>query len=65
MKILFYITSYPGYGGIETVTTVLANRFAEHGVVCSILSYWNRTLFLLSKLSVLVNVSLFRELGIR
>lgn len=30
MNILFYICRYPGYGGIEKVTTVLANYFVEN-----------------------------------
>ena len=31
MNILFFYRIYPNYGGVETVTTVLANRFASDG----------------------------------
>jgi glycosyltransferase involved in cell wall biosynthesis len=34
MNILFYISRFPGYGGIEKVTTVLANEFAKEHEVC-------------------------------
>lgn len=36
--ILFLIARYPGYGGIEKVTTVLANQWVAkyHIVICSI-----------------------------
>ncbi len=28
--VLYYIHHYPGYGGIEKVTTILANHFVEN-----------------------------------
>ena len=35
MNILFFYRVYPNYGGVEVVTTVLANRFIKdgHGVM--------------------------------
>lgn len=39
MKILFYITYYPNFGGIEKVTTYLANQFFQEGVDVHILSF--------------------------
>ena len=35
MNILFFYRVYPNYGGVEVVTTVLANRFIKdgHGVI--------------------------------
>lgn len=41
-NILFYITYYPGYGGIEKVTTYLANYLSEQNYNVSILSFSNR-----------------------
>lgn len=38
MKILFYQHQYPAFGGIETVTTTLANAFAEDGHQVAIVS---------------------------
>lgn len=39
MNILFYLSNYPGYGGIEKVTTILANYFVTKlGYSVSILS---------------------------
>lgn len=32
MKILFYLYQYPGLGGIETVTTFLANYLYDKGI---------------------------------
>ena len=42
MNILFFYRVYPNYGGVEVVTTVLANRFIKdgHGAV----SYTHLTL---------------------
>lgn len=37
--ILFYITNYPGYGGIEKVTTYLANALCKLNYKVSILSF--------------------------
>ena len=31
MNILFYLHQYPAFGGIETVTTTLANQFVKDG----------------------------------
>lgn len=39
MNILFIIGKYPGYGGVETVTTVLANSFVELGDTVAIASF--------------------------
>lgn len=38
-SILFYITRYPGYGGIENITTLLANHLLMIGYKVSILSF--------------------------
>lgn len=38
MNILFYQHQYPAFGGIETVTTTLANAFAEDGHQVAIVS---------------------------
>lgn len=51
MKILFLIHRYPGYGGIETVTTVLANYFKEIGYDINIMSYAQENEELLKKLN--------------
>ena len=39
MNILFYQHQYPAFGGIETVTTMLANAFAEDGHMVAIVSF--------------------------
>lgn len=39
--VLFYITYYPGYGGIEKVTTFLANHLCKHNLKVTILSFQN------------------------
>lgn len=39
MKILFYLNRYPAYGGIETVTTQLANYFVQKKYEVSIFSF--------------------------
>lgn len=39
MKILFYQHQYPAFGGIETVTTILANRFVKDGNRACIVSF--------------------------
>ena len=41
MQLLFFLTNYPGYGGIERVTTILANELTRQGVGVSILSAHN------------------------
>lgn len=38
-RILFYLIRYPGYGGIESVTTLIVNKLIEYGYEVSILSY--------------------------
>ncbi len=38
MNILFYLHQYPAFGGIETVTTMLANAFAADGHQVAIVS---------------------------
>lgn len=38
MNILFYLHQYPAFGGIETVTTALANAFADDGHQVAIVS---------------------------
>lgn len=39
MNILFYQHQYPAFGGIETVTTILANAFADDGHNIAIVSF--------------------------
>ncbi|MBQ8124864.1 MAG: glycosyltransferase [Kiritimatiellae bacterium] len=39
MNILFYLHQYPAFGGIETVTTMLANAFADDGHNVTIVSF--------------------------
>lgn len=39
MNVLFYLHRYPGYGGIENVTTYLANYLSNNGETISILSF--------------------------
>lgn len=39
MNILFVLGKYPNYGGVETVTTVLSNRFISLGYSVSIVSF--------------------------
>lgn len=39
MNILFYQHQYPAFGGIETVTTMLANAFADDGHNVAIVSF--------------------------
>ena len=39
MNILFYLHQYPAFGGIETVTSLLANAFVEEGYKVDILSH--------------------------
>lgn len=39
MKILFYLTRYPGFGGIETVTTTIATTLQKQGHSIVILSH--------------------------
>jgi glycosyltransferase involved in cell wall biosynthesis len=38
-SILFYISRYPGFGGIEKVTTILANYFINYDFEIAILSF--------------------------
>ena len=39
MNILFLMGIYPNYGGVEKVTTILANEFAKQGMCVSIVSF--------------------------
>jgi len=39
MNILFLMGAYPGFGGVEIVSTVLANKFVQHGFGVSIVSF--------------------------
>lgn len=57
MRILFYITSYPGYGGIEKVTTILSNYLNANGIEVEILSFKNQAESLLEELSRDVKVT--------
>lgn len=41
MNLLFFLTNYPGHGGIERVTTIVANELVKHQVTVSILSACN------------------------
>ncbi len=51
MTILFLIDRYPGFGGIETVTTVLANFFLKQNYNIAILSYKQENIEVLEKLN--------------
>lgn len=50
-SILFFIDRYPGYGGIETVTTILTNGFIKKGYSVTILSFKQENNELLEKLN--------------
>ena len=39
MNILFYITNYPGYGGIEKITNILSDYLFQQGHNIHILSF--------------------------
>ena len=41
MNLLFFLTNYPGHGGIERVTTIVANELVKNQVTVSILSACN------------------------
>lgn len=43
MNIVFYLHQYPAFGGIETVTSVLANHLAGLGHLVTIVSYVQRS----------------------
>jgi glycosyltransferase involved in cell wall biosynthesis len=49
-NILFLLGFYPGYGGVENVTTVLANAFSRKGMGVHILSFKSTAPELLSQL---------------
>ncbi|MBO0590867.1 glycosyltransferase [Cellulophaga sp. E16_2] len=51
MNILFLIDRYPGFGGIETVTTVLSNYFIKQCDQVAIISYRQEDAELLEKLN--------------
>lgn len=63
MKILFYLWRYPAYGGIEKVTTILANYFADRlGWNVSIVSHYGEYEDeLLPELSARVNLSIMPQ----
>ncbi len=42
MNILFFLGVYPGGGGVERVTTCLANDFVRQGHICSLVSFEER-----------------------
>lgn len=50
MKLLFFLDRFPGYGGIETVTTVLSNLFVNNGNSVVIVSFQQQNLELLEQL---------------
>ena len=39
MKILFYLTRFPGFGGIESVTDLIGNKLCDDGYEISILTH--------------------------
>ena len=39
MKILFYLSRFPGWGGIESVTEIIGSRLAEMGYEISVLAH--------------------------
>ena len=53
MKILFYLSRFPGWGGIESVTEIIGGRLAEMGYEISVLAHirQNRPSALLEKAS--------------
>ena len=51
MNILFFYRIYPNFGGVETVTTVLANKFASDGNQVTIVSIEQPHMELKSQLS--------------
>lgn len=56
MNILFFLDRYPGFGGIETVTTLLSNGFAEIGYGVTIISCQQANPELFEQLDNRVNV---------
>lgn len=56
-NILFYITNYPGYGGIEKITTILANCLIKNNYNIFILSFHNGDKELLNEINP--NIKLF------
>ncbi len=55
-NILFYITNYPGYGGIEKVTTILANLLAKNNYNIFILSFHNGAKELMNEINTDIKV---------
>lgn len=51
MNVLFFIHRYPGYGGIETVTTVLGNYLVGKGYNVSIISFLQEDEITMGKLN--------------
>ena len=42
MNILFYLTRYPGVGGIETVTSQIIEQLSLKGHVVNVISHWQQ-----------------------
>jgi glycosyltransferase involved in cell wall biosynthesis len=61
MNILFLMGKYPNYGGVEKVSTVLANEFISLGMQVSIVSFENVVPDLLNELHSDVEVYHFPE----
>lgn len=55
MNVLFFINTYPNYGGVERVTTILANEFSVEGHNVSIVSFNQIDNTLLSDLQADIN----------
>lgn len=51
MNFLFLYRIYPNYGGVEVVTTVLANRFVQDGHNVTIVSFEQPHMELLKELN--------------
>ena len=55
MNVLFFINTYPNYGGVERVTSILANEFSAKGHRVSIVSFNQIDNSLLANLSTDIN----------
>lgn len=42
MNILFYLTRYPGVGGIETVTSQIIGKLSQKGYTIDVISHWQQ-----------------------
>jgi len=56
LNLLFFIDRYPGYGGIESVTSILSNLFVNSGYLVTIVSFKQENLELLTQLDKRVNL---------